>query len=74
MAGYDSFNSANKGSANIEGISYLIDQLGDAIKNNYISYVQKLSITASATGGTTFTSIPVGAQIVATNQVNNSCI
>lgn len=64
MAGYDSFNSANKGSANLEALQYLQEQLGDAVLNGYINYVQRLDVTASATGGTAFTSVPVGAEII----------
>ena len=64
MAGYKSANDADKGSANLEAIALVIDQLADRINSNQMSYVEKLSVTESATGGINFTSIPVGAEIV----------
>ena len=64
MAGYDSASSANKGSANLGATALVIDQIADRINSGQMSYVEKLSVTASATGGIAFTSIPVGAEIV----------
>lgn len=64
MAGYKSSDNTQKGSPNLEALQYMQEQLIDKVRAGQISYVEKLSVTASATGGTTFSSVPVGAEIV----------
>lgn len=62
--GYDSAGASSKGSPNLEALALVQDQLIDIINNNQLLYVEKLIVDATATGGTNFTSIPVGAEIV----------
>jgi hypothetical protein len=64
MGGFQEPNAAGKGSPNLEAMQYNQEQITEQLINGQVSYVAKLSVTASATGGTTFTSVPVGAEIV----------
>ena len=63
MANYkDAYDDA-KGSPNLEVLQYLQDNWGSAEISAAVR-VEKISVTASGTVGTTTTDVPVGAEII----------